>query len=108
MLIDDVTVPEPDLEILVDMIADCEVIKLTPSTVTDNCGGSVIVTNDVFLPINTQGNTIVICGCTTMETEMLPPNSKYETIFIDQCVASVSDNCSNLSVGDVVISKGDQ
>lgn len=34
-----------------------------------------------------------------------PPNHKYETITVAQCVASVSDNCTTLSINDIVISQ---
>lgn len=34
-----------------------------------------------------------------------PPNHKYKTITLAQCVASVSDNCTNLSIDDVLISQ---
>ncbi|NIT59743.1 MAG: VWA domain-containing protein, partial [Aliifodinibius sp.] len=34
-----------------------------------------------------------------------PPNHNYTTIDVSQCIVSVSDNCANLSVSDVVITK---
>jgi dipeptidyl aminopeptidase/acylaminoacyl peptidase len=37
--------------------------------------------------------------------ELFPPNHKYTIIGVNQLVASVSDNCTALTVGDVVIKK---
>jgi hypothetical protein len=34
-----------------------------------------------------------------------PPNHKYQTITVAQCVTAVSDNCASLSVNDVVITQ---
>ena len=59
VILDDITDPVPDVAALPDITAQCEVTALTPPTATDNCGGTVIVTNDATLPINTQGTTVV-------------------------------------------------
>ncbi len=58
VVIDDVTAPVADLPTLADVTAECEVATLTAPTATDNCGGTVTVTNDATLPINTQGTTV--------------------------------------------------
>ena len=60
VIIDDTTPPVPDAASLPDITAECEVTSLTPPTATDNCGGTVIVTNNVTLPITTQGTTVII------------------------------------------------
>jgi len=59
IIITDDEAPMPNLAILPDVLADCEVIELTEPTATDNCEVAVNVTNDATLPINTQGTTIV-------------------------------------------------
>ncbi len=59
VVIDDVTAPVPDEATLVDITAECEVTTLTAPTATDNCAGTVTVTHDATLPINTQGTTVV-------------------------------------------------
>jgi len=59
IIIEDVTAPVPDVETLADVTAECIVTELTAPTATDNCSGEVTVTNDVTLPIATQGTTIV-------------------------------------------------
>ncbi|WP_413788839.1 PKD domain-containing protein, partial [Ascidiimonas meishanensis] len=60
IIIDDTTPPIPDIASLPNVTAQCEVTALTPPTATDNCGGTVIVTNNATLPITTQGTTVVI------------------------------------------------
>jgi gliding motility-associated-like protein len=59
IVIDDTTPPTPDVASLPDVTAQCEVTSLTPPTATDNCGGTVIVTNNATLPITTQGTTVI-------------------------------------------------
>ncbi|WP_452230188.1 hypothetical protein, partial [Lacinutrix sp. MEBiC02404] len=58
IVITDVTAPVADLATLTDVTAQCEVTTLTAPTATDNCGGTVAVTNDASLPITTQGTTV--------------------------------------------------
>ncbi|MHA7129207.1 Calx-beta domain-containing protein [Algoriphagus namhaensis] len=59
VVIDDTTPPTPDVANLPDVRAQCQVSSLTPPSATDNCGGSVTVTNNATLPITTQGTTVV-------------------------------------------------
>ena len=59
VVINDMTAPDPDVATLPDVTAECEVTSLTAPTATDNCGGTVTVTNDATLPITTQGTTVV-------------------------------------------------
>jgi len=59
VVITDVTAPVADNGTLVDVTATCEVTSLTDPTATDNCSGTVTVTNDATLPINTIGTTLV-------------------------------------------------
>ncbi|MCF6361558.1 MAG: HYR domain-containing protein, partial [Cyclobacteriaceae bacterium] len=73
VIIADVTAPVPDLATLVDIAAECSVTALTAPTATDNC--SVTVTNNVTLPITTQGTTTITWtyddgnGNTTSQTQ---------------------------------------
>ncbi|MCT4586861.1 MAG: BspA family leucine-rich repeat surface protein [Carboxylicivirga sp.] len=50
--------PVPDVDVLIDIIADCEVTELTAPTATD-CVGTVTGIHDAVLPIITQGTTVV-------------------------------------------------
>ncbi|MDG1333237.1 MAG: HYR domain-containing protein, partial [Crocinitomicaceae bacterium] len=59
VIIDDVTLPVPDVATLTDITAECEVTTLTPPTATDNCSGALVGTNSVTLPITSQGTTVV-------------------------------------------------
>jgi len=59
VVVEDVTAPVPDNNTLTDVTGECEITSLTPPTASDNCLGSVTVTNDATLPINTQGTTVV-------------------------------------------------
>jgi hypothetical protein len=52
--------PQPDSISLPDVIAECEVTNLIPPTATDYCGGgTVTVSHDATLPINTFDSTLV-------------------------------------------------
>ena len=57
--INDLTSPVPDSLVLEDLTSECEISILTPPTGTDNCG-SVTVTHDATIPINTEGTTVVV------------------------------------------------
>ena len=75
VIITDVTAPVPDLTDLPDVTGDCSIDALTEPTATDNCGGTVTVTNDASLPIETAGTTVVTWtyddgnGNTTTQTQ---------------------------------------
>ncbi len=127
----DNTAPVPDVANLPDATGECSV-TLTAPTATDNCAGSITATTSDPLTYNTQGNFTVTWtygdgnGNTSQQTQKVivddvtsptftvsstpislwPPNHKYVTINVSQCVTSVSDNCnSSLSTGDVVITQ---
>ncbi len=51
--------PVADVATLADVTAECSVSTLTSPTATDNCSGSVVVTNNASLPISTPGTTVV-------------------------------------------------
>jgi hypothetical protein len=57
--INDTAAPVADRATLPDVQSDCEVISLTPPSATDNCTSTITVSNDVSLPITTQGTTTI-------------------------------------------------
>lgn len=59
VIIDDLSDPVPDLAQLPTVNEECEVTALTAPTATDNCAGTVAVSNDAVLPITTPGTTVV-------------------------------------------------
>jgi hypothetical protein len=59
IILTDTIAPVADLAVLLDVTSVCEVASLTAPTATDNCAGSVTVTNDAVLPITTQATTVV-------------------------------------------------
>ncbi len=60
VIITDMSAPVPTLVNLPDLIDNCEITSLNPPTATDNCIYSiVVVSNDVTLPVTTQGTTVV-------------------------------------------------
>ncbi|MCD2258859.1 HYR domain-containing protein [Psychroserpens luteolus] len=72
--------PTPDIANLPDVEEQCEVTSLTAPTATDNCGGTVTVSNDATLPITTQGTTIVTW---TYEDENGNTSTQTQNIIID-------------------------
>jgi len=59
IIIDDVTKPIPEIEVLWDITAECEVTSLETPIASDNCASEITITNDAQLPITKQGITIV-------------------------------------------------
>ncbi len=57
--VQDITNPTPSLGSLANVTAECSVASLTDPTATDNCNGTVTVSHNASLPINTQGTTVV-------------------------------------------------
>ena len=100
VVITDVTAPTPDVETLADVTDECSVTTLTAPTATDNCGGTVTVTNNATLPITAQGTTVVTWtyddgnGNTSTQnqnviiTDVTAPTPEVETL------ADVTDECS--------------
>jgi hypothetical protein len=52
--------PTPDVANLPNVTGECEVTTLTPPTATDNCGGTITVTNNASLPISGEGTTTIL------------------------------------------------
>lgn len=59
VIIADVTAPVPDSATLADTLNWCSINSLVIPTATDNCGGTVTVTNDATFPITAVGTTVV-------------------------------------------------
>jgi hypothetical protein len=89
IVIDDVTDPTPDVPVLDDVTAECEVTSLTDPTATDNCGGVVTVSSDAILPITDQGTTTITWtyddgnGNTTTQTQDIVIDDVTPPTFID-------------------------
>ncbi|GLB50763.1 T9SS type A sorting domain-containing protein [Neptunitalea lumnitzerae] len=73
----DTTAPVPDVANLPNITAECSVVAsdVPTPTATDNCVGTITVTNDATFPITTQGTTIItwtytdVNGNTTTQTQ---------------------------------------
>lgn len=125
VIIEDTTGPTPDAEILADVTAQCMVASsdLTAPTATDNCVGTVAVSNDGAFPITTQGTTVItwtyedINGNTTTQAQniiiadttapaadasSLPDvTATCEVLETDMVAPTASDNCgSTVSVSN--------
>jgi len=59
ILTTDELAPVPDIALLADITAQCEVNSLIPPSATDNCTGSITGTHNITLPIIIQGITVV-------------------------------------------------
>ena len=91
IIIDDTTAPVADASSLADVTAQCSVTSLTAPTATDNCAGSVTVTNNASLPITTQGTTVVTWTYTDAEGNT---TTQDQNIIIDDTTAPVADASS--------------
>nr|WP_321222509.1 LamG-like jellyroll fold domain-containing protein [uncultured Psychroserpens sp.] len=89
VIIDDITAPTPDAATLSDITAECEVTSLTPPTATDNCGGSVTVTNDATLPISGEGTTTVVTW--TYDDGNGNTSTQTQNVIIDDITAPTPD-----------------
>jgi len=86
----DTTAPTPDQTTLADITMECEVLAsdVINPTATDNCGGSVTVTNDVTFPITSQGTTIITWS---YEDENGNTSTQTQNVVIDDVTAPVAD-----------------
>ena len=104
VVIDDVTDPVPDAASLADVTAECSVTSLTAPTATDNCGGSVTVTNDASLPITAQGTTVVTWtyddgnGNTTTQTQNVVIDDITDPVPDAASLSDVTAECSVTSL----------
>ncbi len=91
IILTDVTAPVADLATLADVTAECEVTSLTDPTATDDCGGTVTVTNDATLPISTQGTTVVTW---TYTDENANASTQTQNVVITDATAPVADTAT--------------
>ena len=119
VIINDTTAPTPDALTLAPITAQCQVTALTPPTATDNCGGTVIVTNNVTLPISssttitwsysdgtnvsTQTQQVIINDtinplCVTKDITIQLDGTGNATILASEIDNGSSDNCGIASI----------
>ena len=104
VVIDDITDPVPDSPTLADVTAECSVTSLTAPTATDNCGGTVTVTNDATLPITAQGTTTVTWtyddgnGNTIDQTQDVVIDDITDPVPDSPTLADVTAECSVTSL----------
>ena len=108
--------PDIDLDILDDLIGECELTELTAPTATDECDGQIVGTTDATLPI-TESTTITwtytdSSGNTTTQTQeiiidtqaplvnstdLLPLTAQCEITSLD--IPTATDNCDGIING---------
>jgi large repetitive protein len=88
VIINDLIAPIPDIPVLADVTAECEVTMLVAPTATDNCGGLVTVTHDAILPINAQGTTVVTW---TFADANMNITTQTQNVVITDITAPVAD-----------------
>jgi hypothetical protein len=123
VVLDDITPPVATVANLTDVTAECELFELIAPATIDNCGGTVIATNDAALPFLTQGTTVVTWTYTdangnssTQTQNVVIADTTGPTPSIASlpdvnglCSALVSppfavDDCSGLTVGSTIYS----
>jgi len=114
----DASGPIPDLAVLPDVTAECEILSLTEPTATDNCGGLVTVTNDATLPYDADGLYVVTWtytdesdNVTTQTQNVIVDDYTYPVpdlpalvdlngdCFVDPVIPTAIDNCSGVING---------
>jgi hypothetical protein len=73
----------------------------TTYTVTMSDANGCTATDEVTVTVDMEAPVITAAA----PTNLWPPNHKYVTINLSQCVLVVSDNCADLATSNVVISK---
>ncbi|MFK5958589.1 MAG: Ig-like domain-containing protein, partial [Lutibacter sp.] len=87
--VEDTTAPVADAVSLSEITAQCSVTSLTAPTGTDNCAGSVTVTNDATLPISGEGTTTVVTW--TYDDGNGNTSTQTQNVIIDDVTAPVAD-----------------
>ncbi|WP_430816766.1 FlgD immunoglobulin-like domain containing protein [Carboxylicivirga sp. RSCT41] len=130
VIVKDTIAPVPEMEVLPVLRAQCEITDIEYPVAYDNCIGMITgITDDpLYYPDEgeynilwvyddghgniTEQNQTVIVKDTIPPTivltydqpiEMWPANHKYETFKLEKLIESVSDNCTELNIDDVVI-----
>lgn len=83
--------PIADVPSLSDEVGACSVTSLVAPTATDNCGGSVTVTNNAVLPIVASGTTVVTWTYTDANGNSSTQN---QNVLISDATAPVPDATS--------------
>ena len=91
VVITDVTAPVADAASLSDVTDECSVVALTAPTATDNCAGTVTVTNNATLPITAQGTTVVTW---TYDDGNGNTSTQDQNVVITDVTAPVADAAS--------------
>ncbi len=125
VIIEDVSEPIPDIEILPDLSGECEVLAPNPPTATDNCTGTITGITTASFPITEQGTTVITwtyddsngnistqtqnviiedmtyptIECNESQTFNLDVNEDYYEVSGSELDPTISDNCNvaNLS-----------
>jgi hypothetical protein len=132
VIIKDTQAPVPMLSPLPLIHEQCSAIITEYPIAMDNCAGELVGSTDDPLVFDQQGEFSIKWiyddgnGNTTEQIQQVlikdtippiitlestdphilwPANHKYETLRVDQLVASVTDNCSELSIDHIHISK---
>ena len=129
IIVEDVTPPVADVDLLPALVGECSVTVTTFPTATDNCAGLVTGTTSDPLFYEEQGTYSVTWayddgnGNTLTQIQnvivddvtppvitvieepitLWPPNHKYKEFEIGDFVNSVSDNCSDIDLDDIMI-----
>ncbi|MFT6502857.1 MAG: hypothetical protein ACJASQ_002988 [Crocinitomicaceae bacterium] len=96
VIISDVTAPTPDVASLSNVTSACEITTIPSPTASDNCSGTVTVTNDATFPISAQGTTVV-----TWTYDDGNGNTSTQT---QNAIIAAMDVTTTLGVGGVIIS----
>ncbi|XOV93068.1 MAG: T9SS type A sorting domain-containing protein [Bacteroidota bacterium] len=86
VIITDGTAPEPDLDTLQVIYAECDITDLSAPTATDNCTGEVTGTSDVVFPIILQDTTIITWNYTDSEGNS---STQQQAIILNDVTAPV-------------------
>lgn len=108
IIIDDTTDPVPTVATLTNITAQCQVTSgdVATPTATDNCSGTVTVTNDATFPITTQGTTVItwtyedINGNTTTQTQNVVIDDTTDPVPTVANLPNITAQCE-ITSGDV-------
>ena len=110
IIIDDITPPVANQSNLADVTMECEVLEsdVPVPTATDNCGGTVTVTNDATFPISAQGTTVVtwtytdVNGNSSTQTQNVNVLvSPIAAVTINDANATYDGNVHTISVNNL-------
>ncbi|WP_438968473.1 HYR domain-containing protein, partial [Nonlabens sp.] len=88
VVLSDTTAPVPDVAMLSDVTAQCEMTSLTAPTATDDFSGAITGTTTTILPITTQGTTVVTW---TYDDGNGNTSTQTQNVIIDDVTAPVAD-----------------